>query len=144
MLPKLGCLGNKKCYFKFINNHFTALNTLWCEHYLNFPSILMTGLAESWIAEELSDCHYRRDKQLASRSKSPADKKVSQNLVQKLPEQSGNRVDSVYVLPKVTFVNVNGTEIPVLDENVLKNCKSSLKREIFNQVKSESKIVTDV
>jgi hypothetical protein len=46
------------------------------------------------------------------------------------------QIDSVYILPKVKFVEMNGMEIPVLDENIFKKVEAN--------VKTESKILTEV
>ena len=56
--------------------------------------------------------------------------------------KTGSRIDSVYMLPKVKFVNLNGTEIPVLDENLFKvpSCQPAR----LPSVKTESKILTEV
>ena len=34
--------------------------------------------------------------------------------------KADHRTDSVYILPKVTFVNINGTDVPLLDEAIAK------------------------
>ena len=56
--------------------------------------------------------------------------------------KTGSRIDSVYMLPKVKFVNLNGTEIPVLDENLFKVPSCQVAR--LPSVKTESKILTEV
>jgi len=55
-----------------------------------------------------------------------------------LREMSKKRrqIDSVYILPKVKFVEMNGMEIPVLDENIFKKVETI--------IKTESKILTEV
>ena len=54
-----------------------------------------------------------------------------------------SRIDSVYILPKVKFVNLNGHEIPVLDENLFKvpDCHKPAR---LPSGKTESKVLTEV
>ena len=116
--------------------------------------------------EELKDCHYRRETKVADsktsilepmNSNKPSNFELfkpnhtsSFELVSSNKQSSGCRTDSVYILPHVRFISLNGTEIPVLDENAIfkqeKSCKSSssIKEEFSIELKTESTILTDV
>ena len=87
--------------------------------------------------EEMRDCHYRRTPTISNRdeeSKKILDSKIFD--LRDCSKRQRRQIDSVYVLPKVKFVEMNGTEIPVLDENMLKKVETI--------IKSESKILTEV
>ena len=85
--------------------------------------------------EEMRDCHYRRTPTISNRdeeSKKILDSKIFD--LRDCSKRQRRQIDSVYVLPKVKFVEMNVTEIPVLDENMLKKFETI--------IKSESKILT--
>ena len=90
--------------------------------------------------EEMRDCHYRQTPTISNRvgcddeeSKKILDSKIFD--LRDCSKRQRRQIDSVYVLPKVKFVEMNGTEIPVLDENMLKKVETI--------IKSESKISTE-
>ena len=91
----------------------------------------------------MTDCHYRRDRKPAQTGTtvSISSSGILDSNPATLPDgQTGSgpvlalapgpdenpvskadhRTDSVYILPKVTFVNINGTDVPVLDEAIAK------------------------
>ena len=91
----------------------------------------------------MTDCHYRRDRKPAQTGTtvSISSSGILDSNPATLPDgQTGSgpvlalapgpdenpvskadhRTDSVYILPKVTFVNINGTDVPLLDEAIAK------------------------
>ncbi len=87
----------------------------------------------------MKDCHYRRTPTILHAARCEDSKKMFQLKnsfeLRDLSKQR-NQIDSVYILPKVKFVDMNGTEIPVLDENIFKKNETTLK--------TESTILTEV
>ncbi len=80
----------------------------------------------------MKDCHYRRMPATILTPVNDSKKIYDLREINKKRRQ----IDSVYILPKVKFVEMNGMEIPVLDENIFKKVEAN--------VKTESKILTEV